>query len=385
MYFLLSLVAALPLCAGNLGDLLSHKTDSLMSQMMSGEKKPLFPDPQEKDMSKMREPFDRVIYLFRAWAETTQRAAAGSQIDKSLCEALNGRHIEECWLFTKSLARAQADGKDKLLKKWKIALENLSISEDIAAFKPVFERLPEGMDEFSSFAELSEEMFATLQRDSALASYAARAEFDRDFYAKKRPWHHIADFVENGIDGLMGKLQNRFCKENIIRFFARVQNWKVPSKVKAYAAQGERKIKEALVKDITEDLEDRIEGGLGKKTRGIALVGEFVMTSTSLHNGRIRFFIKKLTTFEDSNDIKLFLPTLKTITRHANTVKLHSGALESDTKDYLKEVCQNLDQMHTILSLKARKTPVPDADKELFESMRSVVLELDIEGLFRGL
>jgi hypothetical protein len=181
------------------------------------------------------------------------------------------------------------------------------------------------------------------------------------------------------------KLEERFCKENLIRFFSRIQGWDVQPVVKEFASRTEAKLFEALRIAIENDFDDRIEGGLGHKTQVIELRGEFVMTKTSLHNGRLRFFIKKITAFEDSRDIKLFLPTLTAVKRHANTVKLHSQNLEAPTQAYLKEVCENLDTMNTILMLKARKDSPANSDEDLFKSIRSAINELDTEGLFSGL
>jgi hypothetical protein len=357
-----------------------------IESMMGGPGKQIFPEPQNKIMNNMREPFDRVIYLFRAWAESSVRAKDGSSIDRTLCTALEGLHREECWLFTKSLTRTLEEKKSKAVNKWIMCLENLSLKEDIAAFNPVFERLPEELaSSLASFRKDAEAMTEKLASPSALSSYATQADFDKEFFKKKRPWQHLSEFIENGVEGLLLKLEERFCKENLIRFFSRIQGWDVQPVVKEFASRTEAKLFEALRIAIENDFDDRIEGGLGHKTQVIELRGEFVMTKTSLHNGRLRFFIKKITAFEDSRDIKLFLPTLTAVKRHANTVKLHSQNLEAPTQAYLKEVCENLDTMNTILMLKARKDSPANSDEDLFKSIRSAINELDTEGLFSGL
>ena len=360
--------------------------DDLIAQMTQGPKEQIYPEPQDKALRKVKEPFDKVIWVFRALCESKQRAASGSGIDKTLAEALHARHREESWLFTKSLIRALQDGKEKKLTKWQQCLENLSLPEDVAAFVPVFERLPQRLAErYAPFAAQATEVAAKLENSSALATYVAHTEFDKDFFKKKRPWHYVADAVVKGYEGLLSKLEERFCKENLIRFFVRVQRWKVPQAVKNSASKTQAKLMKSLQTAIEIDFDDRVEGGLCRKTQGIELVNGYVMYKTTLLNGRIRRFIKRVQKYEDGRDIKLFLPLIGDLGRHVAHVTFHDSDLDGETKDYLKEVKGTFENMKVILALKARKQAEEDKEEELWQRIKLAVGEFDEEGLFSGL
>ena len=359
--------------------------DSLIAQMTQGEKEQIYPEPQDKALKKVREPFDKVIWVFRALCESKQRAESGSGIDDALRDALHARHREESWLFTKSLVRAMQDGKNKKLEKFQQCLENLSLPEDAAAFVPVFDRLPEDLAQvYAPFQQQVTAMAAKLANNSSLATYVAHTEFDKDFFKKKRPWHYVADVVQNGFEGLMSRLEERFCKENLIRFFVRVQGWKVPQGVKNAASKTQTKLMKSLQEVIEIDFDDRVEGGLCRKTQGIETVNGYIMMKTTLLNGRMRRFVKRIQKYE-GNDLKLFLPLVGDLKRHVSHVAFHGQDLDGETKDYLKEVKQTFENMQVILKLKARKEITEDKDEALWQTIRLAVGELDEEGLFSGL
>ena len=359
--------------------------DSLIAQMTQGEKEQIYPEPQDKALKKVREPFDRVIWVFRALCESKERAESGSGIDSSLRDALHARHMEESWLFTKSLIRAQQDGKSKDIEKFQQCLENLSLPEDAAAFVPVFDRLPDELAQvYAPFRQQVMDMATKLESNGSLATYVAHAEFDKDFFKKKRPWHYVADAVKKGYEGLLSKLEERFCKENLIRFFVRVQDWKVSSGIKDSASKTQMKLMKSLQEAIEVDFDDRVDGGLCRRTQGIELVNGYLMMKTTLLNGRMRRFVKRIQKYE-GHDLKLFLPLVGDLKRHVSHVAFHGQDLDGETQDYLKEVKQTFDNMEVILKLKARKEATEDKDVELWQTIRLAVSELDEEGLFSGL
>jgi len=353
--------------------------------LAQGPHREIYPEPQERVLADVRYPFERVVWLHRAWAEAAVRAAAGSAIDEMLRDALQQHHMRECWMFTKDLERSVDQGRSRSLERWRSCLQQPPLADDLAAFVPVLERLsPPLTDDLAEFADEARAAAKRLTAPAVLATYAGLTSTDRDFFTKKRPWHKITDTVQHGFDGLMARLEGRFCHENLIRFFHRLQRWDVPDRVKTAAARALARQVAVLQEAVALDFDDRLAGGLMGRTQSIALVGDYVSTTTSLHDGRLRAFMKRLTVLNDGRDLRVLLPVLKQTIRHVAR-SVTDGDLPAAVRAYAKEVHGSLDTAATILALEARHDGADDTDADLFVEIRQALRSLDDEGHFTGL
>lgn len=352
--------------------------DDIFAQLEAAKKENIYPEPQEKTLATIRDKCDRVIWIFRAYSEALLKETNEGKSAYSLAEALEQHHLELCWLYTFDLQ------KEKERKKLQLCIENLDIPEDAAAFLPLL-KAGELTELLSPYKALLEEAEADLQKDGRLELYVKAIAGDREFFRKKRPWHKLGDLVKKGVDGLLAKLETKFSKENLIRFFARVERWQRGKKLGQKAGEIRGKLFNSLKADIQEDFQNRISAGLCEKTRMISKTENgFIMTSTSLLNGRFRRFVKRLKTCEDGRDLRLFLPVLSFVDRNVVLPgKLH--AAEKKTITYLEQVHSTIETMTVIYKLKARRDAEKETEVSLWKSISRFAGEMDDEGLLSGL
>lgn len=374
---LAALLAAAALAAP---PVLADAFDDLKARMQARLDAPgvsLFPDPQDEALTRIRFEPDQVTWLFR---EALRHRTEGGVLEGMLADALEQKHRRHAWALTRRLR----EDAGRARKHFRRAVAEPPQPEDLAAFVPVFERLPtELRDEFSAAEMAAQQAAASLQDPSTRAAYLARcATQDRPF--ARRGWlTRQGKKLAKGVGGLVDRLELRFSKENLIRFFARVAGATRFDSVRGRAREALADLQADLQRAVLRDLDDQLEGGVGESIQSIEEVGGGIRTKSSLTRGRLRLVLKLMDALRDSpQDLRLFLPTLRVAARG---VKQRLRSAQGETRDYLAKLDQTLETAETLLRLAARKPDAPGARMPLVDAIWSTLRAEDFEGLFAEL
>lgn len=360
----------------------------LKKKMESAPTEVLFPDPQEKALSRIRYQPDQVIYLFRETQRHRHAGAGGAYLEQQLAEAVAGMHKRRCWRLTKQLRREHEAGKDKTWEQFREILAGIDIPEDLGAFVPVFERLDGAMaGDLQGYAGQAAEALQVLEDPTRLGLYVEAVAADPDFYTKRKALGRLWEKARKGIDGLIDRLEVRFSQENLIRFFSRFRKSRYPDELKGKASQVRTRLEERMVEAILEDFDDQVEGGIGGGLQSIMSGGGFIQTKTILLRGRLRILVKLMQELKQQpQELALFMPALKRIQQGIRG-RLQRDDLDLEAKTYVRKVVETLDNTRVILGLIARKAgnaqPAEDTEaSNLWRAVYEALSAQDFEGIF---
>lgn len=379
----LSLAAAVGLLAlspahADIWDDLKADLDAKMNE--PGEN--LFPEPQDEALTRIKFEADQVLWLFRQARASAHRQANGSGIDSILAEPLAQKHARHAWLLTKRLRREHEAGKDRRYQRFARALAEPPLPEDLAAFVPVLERLPEELRDPATEAA-ARAAAAALTDPATLADYVTRCEAAPDFY-KRRGWlARKGQKVAAGLDGLVDRLELRFSQENLLRFFARLAGGSRFAKVQGRSREALASLQGRLLDAVVRDLDDQLEGGLGERVQAVEKVSGGIRTKSAVTRGRLRVVMKLMAALEDQpQDLRLFLPTLRSAHR---VVKQRLRGAGGETREYLEKLDQAVEMSLFIHQRRARKPDAPAARYPVLDAIWSTLKAEDFEGLFAEL
>lgn len=376
---LVALALASPVRAGAFDDL-KAKLDAQMTA--PGEN--VFPEPQDQALTRIKLEADQVLWLFRQARASAHRKATQGGIDSLLADALTQKHQFHAWVLTKRLRREHEAGGAEHWERFARALAEPPQPEDLAAFVSVLERLPDALRGQLGAREAAARAAAgALDDPTRLADYVARCEAAPEFY-KKRSWlGRQGRKAAKGLGGLLDRLELRFSKENLIRFFARLARGSRFDKVR----ERSRDAREALVRGLSDavaaDLEDQLEGGLGERVQAIELVAGGIRTKTALTRGRLRVVMKLMDALKDQpQDVRLFLPALEDAHRF---VKQRRRDAAGDAAAYLKRLDETLDFAVLVHRRRAQQPDTPAPEQPILDAIWKTLKAEDFEGLFAEL
>lgn len=343
----------------------------------------LYPDPQEKALARIRFEPDQVVWLFRqATASAHRRDAEGSGLDGLLAEALEQRHRLQAWALTRRLREGDAEA----LETFRAALAAPPEPEDLAAFGPVMPRLPDELrtslgDAPAAIAAAA----ARLAAHEARADYVARAAARPDFYRKRSLFSRAWRKTREGLDGLVDRLEVRFSKENLARFFARLARSRLPDEVRSKADRVVGRLRGELTTKILEDLDDQLEGGLGGRIQEIERVGGFLRTKSAVTRGRLRVLVKLMQELKDApEDLRLFLPTFREVRRGVRQRRGRAG-LSAEARTYVEELDETLETTAFFLERWAKAPAARAGTFNLWRAVFEALLAEDLDGHFAAL
>lgn len=345
----------------------------------------LYPEPIEKALARVRDPADRVLFVFRAAAAEKSKGLAGDGLAQFTAKALDEHHRAVAWTFTREVERAYLAGDGGPASELEGALGSLPQPADAAAYLPVLDRLPAALaPRFAASRAVAQKQATALAERQALDAYVKACAASAEFYRKTRLWTRAARVVRNGVDGLLDKLEDRVSAENLIRFFARIARGPLP-RTAQHAADAVAALRARLIEAARTELADHMAGGLGERMQSIDLLeGGSLRTSSALLTPRLRQVSKRVQALTDPSERVLFMPIFGEVDRWVIGQLAGGRALDPAGKSYLTKVHSTLEFMTNWMKLNSTRTPpAPARDPEL-DAIEAEVRAADSEGIFTG-
>ena len=358
--------------------------EAKLDQQMDAPGENVFPEPQDEALARIKFEPDQVLWLFRQARASAHRKTTGGGVDLVLADALAQKHARHAWVLTRRLRESLEGGKDRPVRQFARAVREPPLPEDRAAFAPIFERLPAEMrGRFADAEAAAREAAASLEDPDRLARYVTRCEAEPDFYRRRGWLARQGKKVAKGVEGLVDRLELRFSKENLLRFFARLAGGSRHDKVQQRSRKALSSLQSGLLEAVVRDLDDQLEGGLGERVQSIELVSGGIRTKTALTRGRLRIVMKLMAALEDQpEDLRLFLPTLKGAHR---AVKQRRRAARDEAAKYLERLDQTLEHSLLIHQIRARKSGSEAPEFPVLDAIWRTLKAEDFEGLFAEL
>lgn len=344
----------------------------------------LFPDPQDQALTRIRDLPDQLIWLHRqSRAATHRKLTLGGGVDSMLADALAEKHQAHSWAFTKRLREELQAGEDRRLRGLLESLEAPPLPADRAAFEPVLTRLPPPLRaRVAGFEAAVEAAGRELEDPQHLAAYVAAAEAAPDFYRKKGALRRLAARTREGVAGLVDRLELRFSKENLTRFFARIATSRLSPAVRARAGEAVADLGTSLVDAVLQDLDDQIEGGLGSKVQSIESAGGYLRVKTAGTRGRLRVLLKLMQALKDDpGELRLFMPTFRQV-RQGIKQRLRRSDLDAAGRGTLAKLDETLETSSLFMERWARAPASETGPMNVWEAVWKALKAEDVEGLF---
>ena len=323
---------------------------SLDFSALMGQTEKIFPEKYDEKLAKLYRPEDRLVFIFREMtlAHYNEQQEKEAVLNGYLKKALNRYWLLESNEFKHAVEAEPEYYLNRIIKY----LEKLPNTYDQAAFSFLFAYLKEDFPKTVPLAESTLTAVNSLNDDRHLKAYCTAIAGSRDFYKKIPLFLRPFKKVEDKVDALINKLQQKFILEKMILALDAV----IPqstSPIRSGLLKLKDKLSDKLLQKILANLKVQLETGLEENAvTAIRKNSQGIIVSQVLYQGRIRTFVKQMQKAETKKQLKCFLPIVKKIRKGLATIKTNLENQESLAT--LDKMDKNLDQMTTILSLKLR-------------------------------
>lgn len=321
---------------------------SFFDNMGSVEK--IFPEKYDEVLSRLYRSEDRIVFIFRemTMAQLNQSLKKEEVLNKFLKKALNRYWLLESNEFKKIFL---SDSKYYTFRMKKY-LAKLPCTYDQAAFSFLFENIYKDVSAIKPFAKSSAKALQCLKTIEHQRGYAAEISKSKSFYRKIPHVFKVVTKVNDKIDRLIEKFQQKFLLEKMVLACDKI----IPQKdgqIRSALSKLKNKLIDRLVKKIYTNLEAQFETGIGKDAvTGISKSSQGVMIRQTLYQGRIRVFVKQMQKSENIRQFNCYLPIMRQIENCF--AKLKRTISDASSKATLDKMRKNFDEMKLVIKLKLR-------------------------------
>lgn len=345
-----------------------------------GQMEPIFPEKYDKQLSEMYRLEDRVVFIFR------ELMVAEYNLSQDQDKTLNGylkKALNRYWLLeSNELKRAVTLDPDYYSRRLGKYVRKLPSTYDQAAFSFLYSSIAGKPAKILLLADSSAKAMDCLKEAAHQKAYVAAIKISPDFYRRIPLFVRPLKKLDDKIDALVEKLQQKFLLEKMILAVDSLSRSK-SGKLAAALLKLKSKLNEKLVRRMVSNLEVQLETGLeSDAVTGIMKSPQGVIVKQTLYQGRIRTFVKEMQKAETLLQLNCFTTIMRTMRQEF--AKLKRSVKLDISRETLAKMDKNFDQMQTIMRLKLRRSTkdslefeklVNDFDREISSAEATVLVE----------